>query len=73
MGKGRTSEGTVTLQDRLEEWTKEKLMKFNKYKVLHLAKHNPGMQQGWNMYLAGKKLCRKGPGGSDEHELHISK
>lgn len=70
--EGRTSEGIVTLQDRLEEWTKEKLMKSSKYEVSHLTKHNPGMQQGWDIYLAGEKLSRRGPGASDEHELHIS-
>ena len=39
----------ATLQkdlDRLEEWTNKNLMKFNKdeCKVLHLGKHNPGVQ-----------------------------
>lgn len=28
------------------------------------------MQQGWNIYLAGEKLCGKGPGASGE--LHMS-
>lgn len=46
-------------------------MKFNKYKVLHLAKHNPGMQKGWDIYLAGEKLCEKGPGASGEHKFHM--
>lgn len=47
-------------------------MKFNKYNVLHLAKHSPGMQQGWDIYLAGEKLCGKGPRVSGEHKLHMS-
>jgi len=39
----------ATLQDdldRLEEWAKKNLMKFSKdkCKVLHLRKHNPGVQ-----------------------------
>lgn len=47
-------------------------MEFNKYNVLHLARHSPGMQQGWNIYLAGEKLCGKGPRVSGEHKLHMS-
>ncbi|GAB0205950.1 mitochondrial enolase superfamily member 1 [Grus japonensis] len=48
-GEVDTSEGRATLQedlDRLEEWSDRNLMKFNKdkCKVLHLGKHNPGVQ-----------------------------
>ncbi|GAB0203189.1 hypothetical protein GRJ2_002784500 [Grus japonensis] len=48
-GEMDTSEGKATLQedlDRLEEWANKNLMKFNKdkCKVLHLEKHNPGVQ-----------------------------
>lgn len=48
-GEVNTLEGRVNLleeQDRLEEWPNKNLMKFNKHKckVLHLAKHNPGVQ-----------------------------
>ncbi|PKU41416.1 rna-directed dna polymerase from mobile element jockey-like [Limosa lapponica baueri] len=44
-----TSKGRATLQedmDRLEEWTNKNLMKFNKDEcnVLHLGKHDPGVQ-----------------------------
>ncbi|KAK4827027.1 hypothetical protein QYF61_013161 [Mycteria americana] len=49
-GEVDTSEGRATLQeelDRLEEWANNNLMKFNKgeCKVLHLGKHNPGVQR----------------------------
>ena len=48
-GEVDTLEGRATLQedlDRLEEWANKNLMKFNKdkCKVLHLGKHNPGVQ-----------------------------
>ncbi|GAB0184910.1 mitochondrial enolase superfamily member 1 [Grus japonensis] len=48
-GEVDASEGRATLQedlDRLEEWANKNLMKFNKdkCKVLHLGKHNPGVQ-----------------------------
>ncbi|GAB0184934.1 hypothetical protein GRJ2_000958700 [Grus japonensis] len=48
-GEVDASEGRATLQedlDRLEEWANKNLMKFNKdkCKVLHLGKHNPGLQ-----------------------------
>ncbi|GAB0190171.1 mitochondrial enolase superfamily member 1 [Grus japonensis] len=48
-GEVDTSEQRATLQEdlcRLEEWTNKNLMKFNKdkCKVLHLGKHNPGVQ-----------------------------
>ncbi|KAK4806645.1 hypothetical protein QYF61_021241 [Mycteria americana] len=48
-GEVDTSEGRSTLQedlDRLEEWANKNLMKFSKdkCKVLHLGKHNPGVQ-----------------------------
>ena len=48
-GEVDTSEGRATLQedlDRLEEWANKNLTKFNKNKckVLHLGKHNPGVQ-----------------------------
>ncbi|PKU43585.1 reverse hypothetical protein [Limosa lapponica baueri] len=50
-------EGRATLQedlDRLEEWANKNLMKFkkDKCKVLHLGKHNPGVQNT----LASMKL-----------------
>ncbi|PKU48010.1 rna-directed dna polymerase from mobile element jockey-like [Limosa lapponica baueri] len=48
-GEGDSLEGRVTLQedlDKLEEWANKNLMKFNndKCKLLHLGKHNPGVQ-----------------------------
>ncbi|PKU47474.1 rna-directed dna polymerase from mobile element jockey-like [Limosa lapponica baueri] len=48
-GEVDTSEGRATLQedlDRLEEWANKNLRKFNKgkCKVLHLGKHDPGVQ-----------------------------
>ncbi|GAB0190814.1 mitochondrial enolase superfamily member 1 [Grus japonensis] len=48
-GEADTSEGRATLQedlDRLEERANKNLAKFNKdnCKVLHLGKHNPGVQ-----------------------------
>ena len=48
-GEVDTPEERATLQenlDRLEEWNKKKLLKFNKDKceVFHLGKHNPGVQ-----------------------------
>ncbi|GAB0182576.1 mitochondrial enolase superfamily member 1 [Grus japonensis] len=48
-GEVDTSEGRATLQEdlgRLEEWANKNLMKFNKdkCKVLHLGKHDPGVQ-----------------------------
>ncbi|GAB0207930.1 mitochondrial enolase superfamily member 1 [Grus japonensis] len=48
-GEVDTSEGRATLQedlDRLGEWANKNLMKFSKdkCKVLHLGKHNPGVQ-----------------------------
>ncbi|GAB0183672.1 cAMP-dependent protein kinase inhibitor alpha [Grus japonensis] len=50
-GEVDTSEGRATLQedlDKLEEWANKNLMKFSKdkCKVLHLGKHNPGVQHG---------------------------
>ncbi|GAB0186081.1 mitochondrial enolase superfamily member 1 [Grus japonensis] len=50
-GEADTSEGRATLQedlDRLVEWANKNLMKFSKdkCKVLHLGKHNPGVQYG---------------------------
>ena len=48
-GEVDTSEGRAAPQgdlERLEEWANKNLMKFNKgkCKVLHLGKHNPGVQ-----------------------------
>ncbi|GAB0181466.1 mitochondrial enolase superfamily member 1 [Grus japonensis] len=48
-GEVDTLERRITLQedlDRLEEWASKKIMKFNKdkCKVLHMGKHNPGVQ-----------------------------
>ncbi|PKU43436.1 rna-directed dna polymerase from mobile element jockey-like [Limosa lapponica baueri] len=73
-GELDTLEGRATLQEdlgRLEEWANNNLMKFNKdkCKVLHLGKHNPGVQQT-GIYLAGKQLCGKGPGGSSGQAAH---
>ncbi|PKU41465.1 rna-directed dna polymerase from mobile element jockey-like [Limosa lapponica baueri] len=48
-GEVDTSERRATPQedlDRLEEWANKNLMNFNKdkYNILHLGKHNPGVQ-----------------------------
>ncbi|KAJ7424116.1 hypothetical protein BTVI_07696 [Pitangus sulphuratus] len=48
-GEVGTLEGRATLQeclDRLEEWANNNLMTFNKdkFNVLHLGNHNPGVQ-----------------------------
>lgn len=70
-GEVDTWEGRTTLQenlDRPEEWTNKNLMKFNKdkCKVLHLWKHNPGVQH----------RLGKGPGGPGgqwaQHERTVS-
>lgn len=39
---------------------------------MNQEKYNSGMQQGWDIYLGGEKLCGKGPGASGEHKLHMS-
>ena len=62
------SEGRATLQEdleRLEEWANKNLMKFNKdkYKVLLLGKHNPGVQHRLGSTQRGRSSVEKEPGG----------
>lgn len=57
MGKWR-----ATLQEDLhEEWTNKNLKKFNKgkCKVLHLGKHNPGVQHRLASTLPGNSSVKK--------------
>lgn len=46
-------------------------MKFNKdkYKVLHLGKHNPGLAARVEIFLGGEQLCEKGSGGPGGQQI----
>ncbi|KAK4826414.1 LOW QUALITY PROTEIN: hypothetical protein QYF61_008947, partial [Mycteria americana] len=73
-GEVDTSAGRATLQedlDRLEEWADKNLMKFNqdKCKVLHLGKHNPGVQHKLGSTWLGSK---SGPGVLVDNKLNMS-
>ncbi|GAB0194453.1 hypothetical protein GRJ2_001910600 [Grus japonensis] len=62
-GEADTSGGRATRQEdlnRLEEWANKNLMKFNKdkCKVLHLGKHNPGLQHRLGS-RAGEQFCER--------------
>lgn len=41
-------------------------MKFNKFEVMHLGKHNRGVQH--RIHLAGEQLHGKGPRGPSGHQ-----
>ncbi|KAK4825406.1 LOW QUALITY PROTEIN: hypothetical protein QYF61_027172 [Mycteria americana] len=63
-GEVNTSEGRATLQedlDRLEEWANKNLMRFNKDKceVLHLGKHNPGVQHNLGSTRLGSSFVER--------------
>ncbi|GAB0181495.1 mitochondrial enolase superfamily member 1 [Grus japonensis] len=70
-------EGRVTLQedlDRLEEWASKKIMKFNKdkYKVLHLGKHNPGVQHRLGSTQLGSSSVERDLGTPVGNKLNMS-
>ncbi|KAK4830552.1 hypothetical protein QYF61_011730 [Mycteria americana] len=75
-GEADTAEGRATLQedlDRLEEWANKNLVKFNrdKRKVLHLRKHNPGVQHRLGSTQLGSSSVERepgGPGGQAQYE-----
>ena len=57
-------EGRATLQedlDRLEEWANKNFMKLNKdkCKVLHLGKHNPGVQHRLGSNCLGSSFVER--------------
>ncbi|PKU47314.1 rna-directed dna polymerase from mobile element jockey-like [Limosa lapponica baueri] len=76
-GKVDTLEGSATLQedlDRLEEWTNKNLMKFNKdkCKVLHLGKHNLGVQQRLESTQLGSSSVERDLGVLVDNKLSMS-
>ncbi|GAB0180769.1 mitochondrial enolase superfamily member 1 [Grus japonensis] len=76
-GEVDTSEGRATLQedlDRLEEWANKNLMKFNKYKckVLHLGRHNPGVQHRLGSTWLGSNSVEGDLGVLVDNKLNIS-
>lgn len=55
-------EGCAAIQkdlDRLKKWAERNIMKFNKYKFLHLWRNNPRNEDVWG--ASGKQLSRKRP------------
>ncbi|PKU34263.1 rna-directed dna polymerase from mobile element jockey-like [Limosa lapponica baueri] len=76
-GEVDTSEGRATLQedpDRLEEWANKNLMKFNKdkCKVLHLGKHNPGVQHRLGSTRLGSSTVERDLGVLVDDKLNMS-
>ncbi|GAB0176341.1 mitochondrial enolase superfamily member 1 [Grus japonensis] len=76
-GEVDTSEARVTVQedlDRLEEWANKKFMKFNKdkCKVLHLGKHNPGVQHRPGSTQLGSSSVERDLGVVVDNRLNMS-
>ena len=76
-GEADTSEGRATLQedlDRLEEWANKNLMKFNKdkCKVLHLGKHNPGVEHRLGSTRLGSSSVERDLGILVDKQLNMS-
>ena len=76
-GEVDTSEGRATLQeelDRLEEWANKNLMKFSKdkCKVLHLGKHNPGVQHRLGSTQLGSSSVEGDLGVLGDNKLNMS-
>ncbi|KAK4829231.1 hypothetical protein QYF61_002496 [Mycteria americana] len=76
-GEVDASEGRATLQedlDRLEEWANNNLMKFNKdkRKVLHLGKHNPGVQHTLGSTQLGSSSVERDLGVLVDNKLDMS-
>ncbi|PKU41178.1 pol- hypothetical protein [Limosa lapponica baueri] len=75
-GEVDTLEGRVTLQEdlhRLKEWSNKNLMKFNKdkRKVLHLRKHNPGVQHRLGSTWLGSSSVERNLRVLVDNELNI--
>ncbi|PKU29714.1 rna-directed dna polymerase from mobile element jockey-like [Limosa lapponica baueri] len=73
-----TSQGKTTLQadlDWLEEWANKNLIKFNKdkCKVLHLGKHNPGVQHRLGSTWPGGSSVERDLGVLLDNKLSMSK
>ncbi|PKU49077.1 rna-directed dna polymerase from mobile element jockey-like [Limosa lapponica baueri] len=76
-GEVDSSEGRATLQEdlaRLEEWANKYLMKLNKdkCKVLHLGKHNPGVQHGLGSTHLGSSSVERNLGVLVDNKLNTS-
>ncbi|KAK4814746.1 hypothetical protein QYF61_026723 [Mycteria americana] len=76
-GEVDTSEGRATLQkdlNMLEEWANKNLMKFNKdkCKVLHLGKHNPGVQHRLGSTQLGSSSVERDLGVLLDSKLNMS-
>jgi len=76
-GEVDTSERRATLQDdldRLEEWGNKSLMKFSKdkCKVLHLGKHNPGVQHRLGSTWLGSSSVERDLGVRMDSKLSVS-
>ncbi|KAM9591203.1 uncharacterized protein ACIBXB_006092 [Morphnus guianensis] len=77
-GEVDTLEGRATLQedlDRLEEWVNKNFMKFSKdkCKVLHLGKHNPGVQHRLGPTRLGSSSVERDLGILMDNKLSMSK
>ncbi|KAK4829412.1 hypothetical protein QYF61_003976 [Mycteria americana] len=76
-GEADNAEGRATLQedvDRLEEWANKNLMQFNKDKgkVLHLGKHNLGVQHRLGLTQLGSSSVERDPGVLVDNQLNMS-
>ncbi|KAK4832290.1 hypothetical protein QYF61_021689 [Mycteria americana] len=74
---GEVEEGRGTLQedlDRLEERANKNLMKYNKdkYKVLHLGKHNPGVRHRLGSIWLGIRSVERDLGALVDNKLNMS-